>query len=288
MQQLDEIVDSTTEYLLKLGTTEAPPLTKRKALRVKDKRDLGPLLRQYPSLTGNENEHLKRVKHDPDLQCSLLLVDEEELKKSSHEVNNEITEVFVPLHGPLSLEQAIAWSRKFWPVSKVKSQIDSALSDGEINIHLRWIDRLRTEMRTYAGGIAIVVDPRTDEMVCNGVAKQPSKLNHAVMLAIANSGKAILRSKSLATGDALSSDETYLCTGFDVYCSHEPCCMCAMALLHSRVRRVFYIVEDPHRGALGSVVRLHTLPNINHRYRVFKCDKGDIPDANLKCGNCHV
>ncbi|XP_050689853.1 uncharacterized protein LOC126982113 isoform X2 [Eriocheir sinensis] len=66
-----------------------------------------------------------------------------------------------------------------------------------------------------------------------------------------------------------TTSSSYICTGCDVYLTHEPCMMCAMALLHSRVRRVFYLIPDPHLGALGSRTRLHTLPGINHRYEVF-------------------
>ena len=81
----------------------------------------------------------------------------------------------------------------------------------------------------------------------------------------------ISTSSSAAAAEAyLGSLDTYLCTGFDVFLTHEPCAMCAMALLHSRVRRVFWDVPDPARGSLGSVIRLHALPNVNHRYRVFR------------------
>lgn len=45
---------------------------------------------------------------------------------------------------------------------------------------------------------------------------------------------------------------------------------CAMALVHSRVRRVVYGVRDPERGCLGSLMMLHTLPALNHNYRAFE------------------
>ncbi|CAN0129643.1 unnamed protein product [Scytosiphon promiscuus] len=64
--------------------------------------------------------------------------------------------------------------------------------------------------------------------------------------------------------------EQYLCTGFDLYITREPCLMCAMALVHSRVRRVIYGVRDTERGCLGSVMMLHTLKSLNHNYRVFE------------------
>ena len=60
----------------------------------------------------------------------------------------------------------------------------------------------------------------------------------------------------------------YLCTGCDVYLYQEPCHMCAMALLHSRVRRVVFC-QPSRDGALASVDRLHTRPSINHRFEVF-------------------
>ncbi|XP_071531737.1 probable inactive tRNA-specific adenosine deaminase-like protein 3 isoform X2 [Panulirus ornatus] len=67
----------------------------------------------------------------------------------------------------------------------------------------------------------------------------------------------------------ISCNGSYICTGYDVFMTHEPCMMCAMALLHSRVRRVFYCCPNQHLGALGSVTKLHILSGINHRYEVF-------------------
>ena len=46
--------------------------------------------------------------------------------------------------------------------------------------------------------------------------------------------------------------------------------MCAMALVHSRVRRVFYGIPSLDEGALGSHFAVHALPSLNHRYRAFR------------------
>jgi tRNA-specific adenosine deaminase 3 len=68
--------------------------------------------------------------------------------------------------------------------------------------------------------------------------------------------------------DRVPKTGPYICTGYDVYVTREPCAMCAMALIHSRVRRVFYGCHSP-QGALGTQVKLHILEGLNHHYEVF-------------------
>ncbi|XP_053116263.1 probable inactive tRNA-specific adenosine deaminase-like protein 3 [Hemicordylus capensis] len=60
----------------------------------------------------------------------------------------------------------------------------------------------------------------------------------------------------------------YICTGYDMYLTREPCAMCAMALVHSRIERVFYGVPSP-QGALGTKHHIHSRRDLNHRYEVF-------------------
>lgn len=43
-----------------------------------------------------------------------------------------------------------------------------------------------------------------------------------------------------------------------------------MALVHQRIRRIFYAFPNPNEGALGSVHRLQGEKSLNHHYAVFR------------------
>ncbi|CAA0842601.1 Cytidine/deoxycytidylate deaminase family protein [Striga hermonthica] len=66
------------------------------------------------------------------------------------------------------------------------------------------------------------------------------------------------------------STRPYLCTGYDIYFVWEPCIMCSMAIVHQRIRRVFYAYPNPNDGGLGSVHRLQGERSLNHHYAVFR------------------
>ncbi|MCE9657833.1 MAG: tRNA adenosine(34) deaminase TadA [Burkholderiales bacterium] len=54
----------------------------------------------------------------------------------------------------------------------------------------------------------------------------------------------------------------------EVYVTLEPCAMCAMALLHARVKRVVFGATDPKAGAAGSVIDVFAEPKLNHHTEV--------------------
>ena len=68
-----------------------------------------------------------------------------------------------------------------------------------------------------------------------------------------------------AAGSVLGN---YRLEGCDLYCTLEPCAMCAGAILHARIRRLTFAASDPKAGACGSVLGVMNHPQLNHRVEV--------------------
>lgn len=68
-----------------------------------------------------------------------------------------------------------------------------------------------------------------------------------------------------AAGLALAN---YRLLGCTLYCTLEPCAMCAGAMLHARLDALVYAALDPKAGAAGSVLSVLNHPQLNHRLAV--------------------
>lgn len=60
----------------------------------------------------------------------------------------------------------------------------------------------------------------------------------------------------------------YRLLGTTLYVTLEPCAMCAMALVHARVKRLVFAASDPKTGACGSVFDLIADERHNHKVAV--------------------
>lgn len=77
---------------------------------------------------------------------------------------------------------------------------------------------------------------------------------HAEMLAI--------RAAAEAIGDDRLSD-------CDLWVTLEPCAMCAGAIAHARIGRLYYGASDPKGGAIEHGPRLFTQATIHHRPEIY-------------------
>ena len=58
-------------------------------------------------------------------------------------------------------------------------------------------------------------------------------------------------------------------TDCDLWVTLEPCAMCAGAIAHARIARLYYGAEDPKGGAIVHGPRLFTQPTCHHRPEIY-------------------
>ena len=104
-------------------------------------------------------------------------------------------------------------------------------------------------------GAVVVVDGVLVGEGRNCVEAKRSPLAHAEMEAL-QQALAAIGQKRLPTAE--------------LYCSLEPCFLCAGAILHTRVRRVVFAARDPKFGAVRSLGTVLEDPRLNHRCEVVE------------------
>lgn len=57
--------------------------------------------------------------------------------------------------------------------------------------------------------------------------------------------------------------------GCDLWVTLEPCAMCAGAIAHARIARLYYGADDPKGGAIAHGPRLFEQPTVHHRPEVY-------------------
>ncbi|MBL8732988.1 MAG: nucleoside deaminase [Planctomycetes bacterium] len=125
----------------------------------------------------------------------------------------------------------------------------------------RWLARCLELAREAAAadevpvGAVLVVDGVVVGEGRNRVEERQSPFAHAEMEALQQAVQ-VLGAKRLPMAT--------------LYCTLEPCFLCAGAVLHARVRRVVFGARDPKFGAVRSLGSVLEDPRLNHRCEVLE------------------
>ena len=88
----------------------------------------------------------------------------------------------------------------------------------------------------------------------NRMRRDSNALHHAEMLALREAMQ-ILQQDRLE--------------GCDLWVTLEPCTMCAGAIAHARIRRLYFAAQDMKAGAVESGVRFFDSPACHHRPEIY-------------------
>lgn len=83
-------------------------------------------------------------------------------------------------------------------------------------------------------------------------------------------GDPTAHAEMIALRQAAQALGSWRLSGVTLYCTVEPCPMCAGALVLARVRLLVYAVDDPKTGAAGSVLDIVRSGRLNHEVQVIK------------------
>lgn len=109
-------------------------------------------------------------------------------------------------------------------------------------------------------GAIIVKDGKVVARAHNKKEKNNDPMGHAEILCIKKACKKV--------GDWYLKD-------CEMYVTLEPCVMCAGAIMHSRIEKVYYGAKDEKRGALGGLFNLMDQKGFNHYFETIYLEKVD-------------
>jgi tRNA(adenine34) deaminase len=114
-------------------------------------------------------------------------------------------------------------------------------------------------------GAVVMRDGEVVAVAANAPRRLRDPTAHAEMLAI--------RAAVAALGAARREE-------CDLWVTLEPCAMCAGAIAHARLRRLYYAAADPKGGAVEHGPRLFGQPTCHHRPEVY-AGIGERPAGEL-------
>lgn len=114
-------------------------------------------------------------------------------------------------------------------------------------------------------GAAVVKGEEVLAVAANRTRNPPDPSGHAEIVALR---------------EAAAKLDSERLVGCDLYVTLEPCAMCAGAISHARIARLYYAAPDPKGGAVEHGARVFEHPQCLHRPEVY-AGMGEAEAAEL-------
>ncbi|KAJ8900911.1 hypothetical protein NDN08_000210 [Rhodosorus marinus] len=216
--------------------------------------------------------HLKRIRRvDNRLE---IVLGRANLWESAQSSNEELLRTFNL--NPVTVEVSSVEPRnkeemeemgQYWPVTYKPKRVRAPLpSEAEYEVMMEHARQIHIRSSSLEAGelcstVAMIVDPKDGSIVSEGAVDTSDAISHAVLGCIRNA----------ATVLSTRPGALYLCTGLDCYVVMEPCVMCTMALVHSRIRRTVFSQRNEVFGGLLRT-KIHRERALNHRFEAYQVD----------------
>lgn len=209
----------------------------------------------------------------------------------------------VPKQAAPTKELVLEWSNEYWPLTWYGNPNDQILNDyifdmDLIKCVLKLISDKSREESEKGNKIPVVtafVNPNDSQnpiiSIDSRIHGYCTLLDHSIMSGIKSVAEREARRRhQVENGEREDTGSVYLCLDFDVYTTHEPCSMCSMALIHSRVKRCIFLQSMTKTGCLktesGDGYCMHNNRKLNSKYEVFQWIGDEYKTPTLDKNTC--
>lgn len=179
----------------------------------------------------------------------------------------------VPVLSPKTKDVAMQWSAIYWPLSWKGNPEHQDLLNAIFNFDAekRIVNELQNLLKKSESSKNATIVARDNEHSQSPIMVTSSEdlrfqhpLKHSIIVAI---DKIAEQERQRQVAD--KSQRGYLCQDLIVYTFFEPCPMCAMALVHSRIKRLVYLYPKPG-GAIESSLYIGDRRDLNWKFDIWR------------------